>query len=68
VLSALNLFSAGRVPADAAVTAIGLAFTANALFKLGVLFWLGDSRTARRVVLPILAALAGGAATLVLVG
>jgi uncharacterized membrane protein (DUF4010 family) len=60
-LSALNLFSDGRVEARTAVAAIGVAIAANMLFKLGVLAWLGRGLFVR-ALLPFGAALAGGAA------
>jgi uncharacterized membrane protein (DUF4010 family) len=60
-LSALNLFSDGRIDARTAVAAIGVAIAANMLFKLGVLAWLGRGLFAR-ALLPFGAALAGGAA------
>jgi uncharacterized membrane protein (DUF4010 family) len=60
-LSALNLFSDGRVEARTAVAAIGVAIAANMLFKLGVLAWLGRGLFVR-ALLPFGAALAGGVA------
>ena len=60
-LSALNLFSDGRIDARTAVAAIGVAIAANMLFKLGVLAWLGRGLF-MRALLPFGAALAGGAA------
>jgi hypothetical protein len=63
VLSALNLFGAGRVEAVTAVTAIAIALAANMLFKLGVLAWLGRGLFFRALA-PFGAALAGGAAGL----
>lgn len=60
-LSALNLFTEGRVGAVTAVAAIGIAIAANMLFKLGVLAWLGRG-LALRALLPFGAALAGGVA------
>ena len=44
-----------------AVAAIAVAYTANVVFKLGVLLWY-DRRLALRVVWPLAATLAGGAA------
>jgi uncharacterized membrane protein (DUF4010 family) len=66
VLSALNLYGAGRVEAATAVAAIAIALLANMLFKLGLLAWYGR-RLALRALLPFGAALAGGAAGLLLV-
>jgi uncharacterized membrane protein (DUF4010 family) len=66
-LSALNLFNGGRAAAGAAATAVALAFLANTLFKLGVMFWLGGPRFARRALVPFAAGAAGGAAALALV-
>lgn len=60
-LSALNLFTEGRVGAVTAVAAIGIAIAANMLFKLGVLAWLGRG-LALRALLPFGAAFAGGVA------
>jgi uncharacterized membrane protein (DUF4010 family) len=65
-LSALNLFSDGRVDARTAVAAIGVAIAANMLFKLGVLAWLGRGLFLR-ALLPFGAALAGGAAGFLLI-
>jgi len=65
VLSALNLFGAGRVEAGTAVAAIAIALAANILFKLGVLAWLGRGLFLRALA-PFGAALAGGAAGLLL--
>jgi len=67
VLSALNLFGAGRVEAGIAVAAIAIALGANMLFKLGVLAWLGRGLFFRALV-PFGAALAGGAAGFLLAG
>jgi uncharacterized membrane protein (DUF4010 family) len=67
VLSALNLFGTGRVEAGTAVAAIAIALGANMLFKLGVLAWLGRGLFAR-ALLPFGAAIAGGAAGLLLAG
>lgn len=64
-LSALNLFGAARVDARAAVTAIALAFLANVAFKLGVLLWF-NRRVARHALWPLAAAIAAGAAMLLL--
>lgn len=63
VLSALNLFGADRVAAGTAVAAIAIALAANMLFKLGVLAWLGRGLFIRALA-PFCAALAGGAAGL----
>jgi uncharacterized membrane protein (DUF4010 family) len=65
-LSALNLFSDGRVSARTAAAAIGVAIAANMLFKLGVLAWLGRGLFVR-ALLPFGAALAGGAAGFLLI-
>jgi uncharacterized membrane protein (DUF4010 family) len=65
VLSALNLFDAGRAGAATAVVAIAIALAANTLFKLGLLGWYGRG-LALRALAPFGAALAGGAAVLVL--
>ena len=67
VLSALNLFGAGRVDGGTAVAAIAIALATNMLFKLGVLAWLGRG-LAVRALAPFGAALAGGAAGLLLTG
>lgn len=66
VLSALNLYGAGRAEAATAVAAIAIALLANMLFKLGLLAWYGG-RLALRALLPFGATLAGGAAGLLLV-
>jgi uncharacterized membrane protein (DUF4010 family) len=66
VLSALNLYGAGRVEAATAVAAIAIALLSNTLFKLGLLAWFGG-RLALRALLPFGAALAGGAGGLWLV-
>jgi uncharacterized membrane protein (DUF4010 family) len=66
VLSALNLYGAGRIEGATAVAAIAIALLANTLFKLGVLAWYGR-RLALRALLPFGAALAGGAAGLLMV-
>jgi len=66
VLSMLNLFSAERIGAGTAATAIGLALLANAAFKVGVLAWLGGPRLARGALGPFAAAAAGGALGLTL--
>ncbi len=63
-LSALNLHNAGRALAHEAVTAIALAVAANMLFKVGVLAWLGGRKIAGQALLPLAAAIAGGAAAL----
>jgi uncharacterized membrane protein (DUF4010 family) len=63
VLSALNLFDAGRVAAATAVVAIAIALAANTLFKFGLLAWYGRG-IALRALAPFGAALAGGAAAL----
>jgi uncharacterized membrane protein (DUF4010 family) len=65
VLSALNLFDAGRAGAATAVFAIAIALAANTLFKLGLLGWYGRG-LALRALAPFGAALAGGAAGLLL--
>lgn len=61
VLSALNLFSDARLPVHHAVAAIALAYAANVAFKLAVVLWY-DRRLALRVVWPLIATVAGGAA------
>jgi uncharacterized membrane protein (DUF4010 family) len=66
VLSALNLYDAGRVEPATAVAAIAIALLANTLFKLGVLAWYGRG-LALRALAPFGAALAGGAAGLLFV-
>ena len=66
VLSALNLYGAGRVEAGTAVAAIAIALLANTLFKLGVLAWFGRG-LALRALAPFGAALTGGAAGLLYV-
>jgi uncharacterized membrane protein (DUF4010 family) len=64
-LSALNLFGQGRLPAQNAVAAIGLAYASNVAFKLGVLVWF-NRVLAWRVLWPLAATLAAGAAVLLL--
>jgi uncharacterized membrane protein (DUF4010 family) len=64
-LSALNLFAQGRLPAWNAVAAIGLAYVSNVAFKLGVLLWF-NRVLAWRVLWPLAATLAAGAAVLLL--
>lgn len=64
VLSALNLFSMDRLGAREAAAAAGLAFASNTLFKLGVMHWVGGWAMARAALLPLGAAVAGGAAML----
>ena len=66
VLSALNLYGAGRIEPATAVAAIAIALFANTLFKLSVLAWF-SRRLALRALLPFGAALAGGAGGLLLV-
>jgi len=61
VLSALNLFSDARLSVHHAVAAIALAYVANVVFKLAVLLWY-DRRLALRVLWPLIATVAGGAA------
>jgi len=67
VLSALNLFGAGRLGAPQAVSAIAIAYAANVAFKLGIVFW-HDRNLALRVAAPMGATVAGGAAALALLG
>lgn len=64
VLAALHQFLEGRITPRVAVVAIGLAFVANAAFKLGVIAWLGGRGLALRASGPVLASLAGGALAL----
>ena len=64
-LSALNLFGQGRLPGENAVIAIGLAYVANVAFKLAVLLW-HNRVLAWRVLWPLAATVAAGAAVLVL--
>jgi uncharacterized membrane protein (DUF4010 family) len=64
VLSALNLFGGERLFAHHAVAAIALAYAANVVFKLGIVLWF-DRRLGARVVWPLLATVAGGAAAYV---
>lgn len=64
-LTALNLFGDGRIGGATAVAAIAVAIAANMLFKLGILAWLGKGLFWRTLV-PFGAALAGGAAGLLL--
>jgi uncharacterized membrane protein (DUF4010 family) len=66
VLSALNLYGAGRAEAATAVAAIAIALLANMLFKLGLLAWYGH-RLALRALMPFGATLAGGVVGLLLV-
>lgn len=61
VLSSVNLFGAGRLPAEQAVAAIGLAYTSNVCFKVGVMVWY-DRRLALRAAWPLAATVLGGAA------
>jgi uncharacterized membrane protein (DUF4010 family) len=62
VLSALNLFNAGEVPARAAAAMIALAYLANVAFKLAILVWF-NRRLAWRALWPLAATVgAGGAA------
>lgn len=61
VLSSLNLFGAERLEARHAVAAIGIAYAANVVFKLGIAFWY-DRSLGTRVLGPMLATVAGGAA------
>lgn len=63
VLSSLNLFAGTRLSPQQAVTAIGIAYSMNVLFKLGVVFWY-DRRLALQVAWPMLATVAGGALVL----
>ena len=64
-LSALNLFGEERIAPRTAAHAIGLAFLANVVFKLGVLAWY-NGRLARHVLWPLAAALSAGGAALAL--
>ena len=61
VLSTLNLFGGARLAASTAVASIALAYAANVAFKLAVLVWF-NRRLAARVVWPLAATIAGGAA------
>lgn len=61
VLSALNLFGDVRISPHHAVAAIALAYAANVAFKFGVTVWY-DRGLAARVIWPLAATLAGGAA------
>lgn len=65
VVSALNLFSGARAEAASVVLAIALAYLANLVFKLGVLFWF-NRRLAYRALWPMSATAAGGALILAL--
>jgi uncharacterized membrane protein (DUF4010 family) len=60
LLSSLNLFGNGRLPAHQAVAAIAIAYAMNVVFKLGVLFWY-DRRLALHVLWPLVATVVGGA-------
>jgi uncharacterized membrane protein (DUF4010 family) len=64
-LSALNLFAYERLPAENAVIAIGLAYLSNVAFKLAVLVWF-NRVLAWRVLWPLAATVAAGAAVLLL--
>jgi uncharacterized membrane protein (DUF4010 family) len=64
-LSALNLFGHERLPAENAVIAIGLAYLSNVAFKLAVLVWF-NRFLAWRVLWPLAASVAAGAAVLLL--
>lgn len=66
VLSALRLYDAGAEGAAAVAAIIGLAFVSNVAFKLGMLAWF-DRRLALRVAAPLGAAVAAGAAVLLLI-
>ena len=66
VLSALRLYDAGAEGAAAVAAIIGLAFLSNVAFKLGMLAWF-DRRLALRVAAPLGAAVAAGAAVLLLI-
>ncbi len=63
LLSALNLFAHGRLSAGEAVIALGLAYVANAAFKLAVLAWFNRA-VAWRVLWPLAATVIAGAAVL----
>ena len=65
-LSALNLFGDARLPAENAVIAIGLAYLSNVAFKLAVLVWF-NRMLAWRVLWPLAATVAAGAAVLLFV-
>lgn len=58
-LSSLRLFNQGTLSEHQAVTAITLAFLANLLFKLGMVFFIGGKQLARRVAIGF-GAMAGG--------
>lgn len=64
-LSAFHLFVHERLPAGNAVTVIGLAYVSNVAFKLGVLLWF-NRVLAWRVLWPLAATVAAGAAVLLL--
>ncbi|OGA57155.1 MAG: hypothetical protein A3G81_17625 [Betaproteobacteria bacterium RIFCSPLOWO2_12_FULL_65_14] len=64
-LSAFHLFVHERLPAGSAVTVIGLAYVSNVAFKLGVLVWF-NRVLAWRVLWPLAATVAAGAAVLLL--
>lgn len=67
-LSSLQLFTSGKLGAPEAVIAIVLALVANTVFKVGLIVSIGGKPLARRVILPILASVAAGAAALVFTG
>ena len=60
-LSTLNFWGEGRLPAQSAVAAIGLAYVANVVFKLSVLLWF-NRRLALRAFWPLAATIGAGAA------
>jgi uncharacterized membrane protein (DUF4010 family) len=61
VLSTLNLFDEQRLAASTALPTIALAYLTNVAFKLAVLLWF-NRRLAARVLWPLSASIAGGAA------
>ena len=67
VLSALNLFGQGDVPARAAMAMISLAYLANVGFKLAILVWF-NRRLAWRALWPLAATVGAGGAVFFLAG
>jgi len=65
VLSALNLFGDGGLPARTAVVMISLAYLANVAFKLAILVWF-NRRLAWHALWPLAATVGAGAAAFAL--
>jgi len=66
-LSALQLFELDRVAAVETATVVAIALASNMAFKLGIVLVVAGWRLARAVLVPMLAAAAGGGVALAIV-